>query len=137
MNRKGFTLVELLIVLAILAILAALFIPMIDGNEAHGADFKPVLATDATIQSTATTLGSQPNLNVKVMTYLASWTHDGMDPHMDRAQVVRNALMDNGVTNNRINMLYANKAGLESTPVEGGKPAAELPDSDGVYLLIY
>ena len=129
MKTKGFTVLELIIVLAIIGILCAIGYPMLFGDKANGADFTPQLANDQNINTVATMMKNDATLKVQLMTHLANWTHDGADVHIDQAQVVEAQLRSKGITKDRIIPHYSNKDGLASST------DPQIP-ADGVYLLL-
>jgi len=125
--RKGFTLVELLIVLAILAILGALFIPMIDG-KAHGAELGQfLLAEDDTMAEVAHAAQSDPHQTLTILVYAKTWDVEKVDTLLDKAAAVQAKLISHRIPVHRINLHLANEGGLK----EDGTTA---PASDGVYI---
>ena len=128
--RQGFTLVELLCVLAIIAILTAALIPYVMNDRAHGMEIQKLLPTDdATVKTAIQLMKQDPHLTVTIMAYSAVWTTDTVDPVIDQARKVLSTLHDAGIYANRITMLFANKGGL----VEDSTPT---PEADGVYLYL-
>ena len=129
MKTKGFTLIELMIVIVIIGVMAVFVIPYAL-KDANGAErFIPQLATNENIDSVVTIMKNDAGLKVNLMTHLANWTNDGADIHLDQAQVVESELRSKGITKDRIIPHYSNKDGLVS------KTDPVIP-ADGVYLLL-
>ena len=128
MNRKGFTLIELMVVLAILAIVAAVVIPNI--RSAHGMELlTPMPASDAMIDDVAAAMEYDPGTNVIVLIYMVEWTNDNISPAIKEAKRVRDRLLSRGVSSSRIVTEFANKGGLVDDKVP-------TPAADGVYLYL-
>ena len=61
-NKKGFTLIELIVVIAILAVLAAIIIPTVASNIARANDARDLANTRSALATfTVAVLSSQPN----------------------------------------------------------------------------
>ena len=128
--RKGFTLVEVMIVLTIIGIFVALMLPLFL-DKAHGFELqKPLAADDATISKVAKVLRYDKDQTVTVMIYIAVWTHDNVDVHMANSKKVKAKLIKAGISTHRISYLFANEGGPRDRPVESP------PVVDGVYLIL-
>ncbi len=134
MNNRGFTLIELLVCIAILVILivgAAGYFT----DPAHGGQKAFVLmkVNSENIDFAVNTMGQSPGLKIQVMVYISKWTHENMDAHIDKAELVYDQLIAKGVSNDSVVMLFANKKGLE---MHKGPLATPTPAEDGVYLVL-
>lgn len=105
-------------------------------KKAHGDTFVMEKATNATIADTASILRSSPSVNVKIITYMAVWDYDGMEPHLDRANAVMKHFNSLGVSNARIELNFANEKGLRLEPYDMKTGPNKIPAEDGVYLLL-
>jgi prepilin-type N-terminal cleavage/methylation domain-containing protein len=133
LNRKGFTLVELIIVLAILGILAVTLFHAAFPEKAYGAMFlnEVVETSDASISEIAGIADVTPTIQVVILIYAAEWTRDNSDGLMDAARGVQQRLEDAGIPTENIVLNFANKGGLK----EDGA-IDRIPEKDGVYLYI-
>jgi len=133
MNKRGFTLVELLIVLAILAILIFAVLPLT--RDAYGMELlAPVLATDEAVEELAKAVVNDPDQGVVVIIYSATWTantggYAKIDKLIAEYRRIMEKLVNFGIANERIHLLLANKGGLEFDGVP-------IPEVDGIYLYL-
>jgi len=132
--RKGFTLFELLIVIAILGIFATLMIPWFL-DDADGMELQKVfLASDASIQEAARAMRTDTEQTIVVMIYAAAWTaddkgYDLIEALMDEQTKVMAKFVKLGISSARVSLLIANKGGLENDGVTA-------PAQDGIYLYL-
>ena len=133
--RKGLTLVELMIVIAILGIFAALFIPRFLSN-ADGMELQKVfIASDDNIRTAARAMRTDIEQTVVVMIYAATWTatgdgYDFIEALMKEQTEVMAKFVKLGISSARVSLLIANKGGLEyydTTPA---------PAHDCIYLYL-
>jgi hypothetical protein len=134
-KTRGISIISMIWVLFVVSTaLAILFATYL--RPANGATFVIEKATDAAIADTANILRASPSVNVKVITYMAIWDYDGMEPHLDRANAVVARLNFLGISNSRIELNFANKKGLQLEPYDVKTGPNKIPAEDGVYLLL-
>lgn len=129
MNKKGFTLIEVMITVAIIAILLAIMIPAFI-DKANGMEIQKLMpADDATVKEVARLLEQDPYLTVVLLTYATDWNTEITAPLIKESKVVFRTLVDKGVLNRQINWLFANSGGLTGD-------AMPTPAADGIYLYL-
>jgi prepilin-type N-terminal cleavage/methylation domain-containing protein len=134
MNKKGSTLIELIVVVAIIAVISAVLIPQFMGY-AHGMDLnKPMLPTEAVLEDYARAARQDSNITITILLYSATWAADSggfeqIGKSMGEKDRVMEALVKLGVHGSQMNLLLANEGGLEFT-------CAVVPAKDGVYLIL-
>ena len=136
LRHKGFTLVELLIVIAIIAILGAVLIPMINGG-AHGMELNTYMEpSDGNILAVAKAIRTDPHQTVTVLSYAVKWDHNLVDRLMDKNREIQNKLLRAGVAKHKIVFGMANADGLKYDGIAMINQATALPPKDGVYLYL-
>lgn len=95
-NKKGFTLVELIVVLVILAILAALLIPALTGYI-DKANKEKVISETRMVAMAVQTEASEAYGNLKANQTLTTWneTSNATDKHIDNIKALAEVLEGN------------------------------------------
>ncbi len=92
-NKKGFTLVELIVVLVILAILAALLIPALTGYIDKAKEKNAIAETRQCVMA-AQTLVDEKSVNTAIGTYYNTITDDDVDDILKLAEAKSTCVLD-------------------------------------------
>lgn len=132
-EKKGFTLVELIVVLVILAILAALLIPALTGYIDKAKNKSVIAETRQTVMA-AQTLYDEEYAKVKTDGTVSFGTEEGnkqidLSDVADLAEVDENNVISIKVANNKISELVYDNGQKKCTY----KPATSGTNTDGDY----
>lgn len=132
-DNKGFTLVELMVLIAIIGIMAAVIIPRIFDDEAHGAMLvNTVMASDeVAIANIAEVVARHELTEVVILTYAKVWSNDNVDEIMAKSRDMQTKLLNAGIPLKNIVLNIANESGLKDD-----LSIDRIPAKDGIYLYI-